>query len=74
MCRSIWRSSRANLLDRLRIIHLLIESGAKTDIIFPDAKEPHPRTLIEFAREKGSPEIVELLEKPPPAARNPLKP
>ena len=63
----------ANLLDRLRIIHLLIESGAKTDLIFPDAKEPHPRTLIEFAEKNGSPEIVELLENPPLVARKPAK-
>lgn len=63
----------ANLLDRLRIIHLLIESGAKTDIIFPDAKESEPRTLIEFAEKNGSPEIVELLENPPPVARKPAK-
>jgi ankyrin repeat protein len=63
----------ANLLDRLRIIHLLIESGAKTDIFFPDAKESEPRTLIEFARKNGSPEIVELLENPPPVARKPGK-
>lgn len=63
----------AHLLDRLRIIHLLIESGAKTDLIFPDAKESEPRTLIEYARENGSPEIVELLENPPPVARKPSK-
>jgi ankyrin repeat protein len=67
------RMMAANLLDRLRIIHLLIESGAETDLIFPDAKEHQPRTLIEFARENGSPEIVELLENPPPVARKPAK-
>jgi ankyrin len=62
----------ANLLDRLRIILLLIESGARTDIIFPNAKEHHPRTLIEYARKNGTPEIVELLENPPsPKPRKP---
>lgn len=65
--------SALNLLDRLRIIHQLIESGAATDLIFPDAKESEPRTLIELARKSGSPEFVELLENPPPVARKPGK-
>ncbi len=54
----------ADLLGRLRTIDLFIKSGARTDIVFPDANQSKVKTLIEFARENGNPEVVELLQNP----------
>ena len=46
-----------NLRDRLKLIHLLLAAGARTDI-FPSSH----KSLLHLAQQNGAPEIVELLE------------
>jgi ankyrin repeat protein len=63
-----------NLKDRLRIIHLLLEAGARTDMEIDPARSGNFIKLAQFAKDNGTPEIVELLENPPAVARKPRKP
>jgi ankyrin repeat protein len=60
----------SDLLGRLRIIHRLIQSGAKLDSILTVGAD-HPVSLVQCAKDNGTPEIVELLENPPPAVKRP---
>lgn len=46
-----------NLQDRLRVIHLLLTAGARTDL-FP----PSHKSLLHLAQLNGAPDIVELLK------------
>lgn len=57
----------ADLLSRLRIIHELIEAGASTTVVPAEYT-----SLVHYARDRGCPEIAELLENPPsPKPRKP---
>lgn len=67
------RAMICDLADRLRIIHLLLEAGVETDISSSDPVTGRKITLLDFARSNGTPEIVELLENPPPVVRKPVK-
>jgi ankyrin repeat protein len=58
-----------DLRSRLETIQLLLEYGAKMDV-FPNTH----KSLTDFAKAGGSPEIVELLLNPPPATKKPNKP
>jgi ankyrin repeat protein len=53
-----------NLQSRLRIIHLLLQAGAATDMDLKNSATAR-RTFIQYARDMGTPEIVELLQNPP---------
>jgi hypothetical protein len=50
----------SGMVSRLRIIHELIEAGASTTAVPAEYK-----SLIGYARDRGWPEIVEILENPP---------
>jgi ankyrin repeat protein len=62
-----------NMLDRLLIIHRLLAAGARTKLKSgPDeAGNLRELDLVQYAKENGAPEIVELLQNPPAATRKP---
>jgi ankyrin repeat protein len=68
-----YRAMASNKLARLRIIHLLIQSGAKVDSRLTAGGTDHPMSLQQYARDNGTPEIVELLQNPPPVAKRPSR-
>jgi len=57
-------------LSRLRIIYLLLQAGAATDMNIKDSPTAR-QVFLRYARDMGTPEIVELLENPPPIKRTP---
>jgi ankyrin repeat protein len=59
----------ADLLSRLRIIHLLLEARASTTVIPENYK-----SLVAYAQDHGCPEIIELLQHLPQVVRKPSKP
>ena len=65
------REMAGNLRHRLRIIHLLLEAGARADMEIDPAKSGNFIKLARFAKNNGASEIAELLENPPPVARKP---
>ncbi len=57
-------------LSRLRIIYLLLQAGAATNMNIKDSPIAR-QVFLRYARDVGTPEIVELLENPPPIKRTP---
>jgi hypothetical protein len=55
-------------LSRLRIIYLLLQAGAATNMNIKDSPTAR-QVFLRYARDMGTPEIVELLENPPPVAK-----
>ncbi len=60
----------SNMPSRLRIIHRLIQSGAKMDSLLT-VGPGQPISLVQSAKDNGIPEIVALLDNPPPVVKRP---
>ena len=58
-----------NLQDRLKVIHMLLVAGARTDMVLQGNK-----SVIDLARSNGTPEIVQVLETHQRALRKTGKP